>query len=75
MKRFKSLQGIGESTKVILSGHSMTADIGAHTCVATSNSLSSVNTVSIFITQNDDARAKEAIVAATIIIRDMLEGE
>ena len=53
----------------------MTADIGAHTCVATSNSLSSVNTVSIFITQNDDTRAEEAIVAATIIIRDMLEGE
>ena len=52
----------------------MTEDIGAHTCVA-SNSLSSVNTVSIFITQNDDTRAEEAIVAATIIIRDMLEGE
>ena len=54
----------------------MTADIGAHTCVATSNnSLSSVNTVSIYVTLSDEPRAEEAIVAATIIIRDMLEGE
>ena len=76
VKRFKSLQGIGESMKVILSGHSMTEDIGAHTCVATSNNnLSSVNTVSIYVTLPDEQRAEETIVAATIIIRDMLEGE
>ena len=53
----------------------MTQDIGAHTCVATSNSLSSVNTVSIYVTLPDEPRAEEAIVAATVIIRDMLEGE
>lgn len=76
VKRFKSLQDIRESMKVILSGHSMTEDIGAHTCVAISNNnLSSVNTVSIYVTLSDEPRAEEAIVAATIIIRDMLEGE
>ena len=63
--------------KVILSGYSMKEHFGAHTCVAYTNSRSpsSVNTVSIYITQKDERTAEDAVIAATFAIRDMLKGK
>ncbi|XP_019850642.1 PREDICTED: uncharacterized protein LOC109581201 [Amphimedon queenslandica] len=61
---------------VVLSGHSMTEEIGAHTCAqqaAVSSETSSVNAVSIDIRHPDQRRAEEAALAASIVIRDMLD--
>ena len=63
--------------RVVLSGHSMTEEIGAHTYAqeATTSEASDVNAVSIDIRHPDERRAEEAVVAASVIIRDMLGGK
>ena len=60
---------------VVLSGHSMTEEIGAHTCAQqlSASETQNVNAVTINIRDPDQRRAEEAAVEASVIIRDMLE--